>query len=338
MGQPAPRTRTGDRDGRPANAEQLVAALHPFADIQNRVELGQWVDQTLALATSDRVPPPHTFALGACWAYAAENTSRGDELLGRGTEIAAGSFDDPGSLMCLTMTVRRQQKDTERLEESRAVFMQVEEIASRIDLDQEWWVLMELADHARYGHPESEAAHVNRLVEASERLRIPTLMASADLEQGWAIEVEDRSDLTRALSFYARARSIARDSSDLMCESEAMRGIARATVSHEPASARAACREALLNLYDIRYWLGVRRVMETIALHLVGVEQFTDASVLLGNLEAHHSAWGAERIMGFRERALLATRQQPGAAECMARGAAMDRHEIVEYALIALDM
>ena len=123
-----------------------------------------------------------------------------------------------------------------------------------------------------------------------------------------------------------------------MCESEALRGIARATVSHEPAGARAACREALLNLYDIRYWLGTWRVMESTALHLVAVGQLADASVLLGNLEAHHSAWGAERIMGFRERALLAVRQQPGAAECMARGAVMDRHEIVEYALTALDM
>lgn len=29
---------------------------------------------------------------------------------------------------------------------------------------------------------------------------------------------------------------------------------------------------------------------------------------------------------------------QPGAAECMARGAVMDRHEIVEYALTARDV
>lgn len=318
-------------------AEQIVIALHRFADSQNRLELGQWVDQTLALATSERVPRPHTYALGAFWAYAAENDSRGDELLARGTEIAAGSFDDPGSLMCLTMAVRRQQKDAAHLEDSRTVFMQVEEIASRIDLDQEWWVVIELADHAYHGHPEAEAAHLHRLVEMSERLRIPALMSAAALEMGHLANLEDRSDLERALAFYAKARSIARDSNDLICEGEALRGIARASVSVEPADARAACHEALLKLYDIRYWLGIWRVMESAALHLVAVEQLADAAVLLGNLEAHHSAWGAERILGFRERSLLGIRQHASAEDCMARGAAMDRHQIVEYALSALD-
>jgi predicted ATPase/DNA-binding SARP family transcriptional activator len=318
-------------------AEQLVIALHRFADSQNRLELGQWVDETLALATTDRVPRPHTFALGASWAYAAENNSRGDELLARGTQIAAGWFDDPGNLMCLTMAVRRQQKDPAHLEDSRATFMQVEEIASRIDLDREWWVLIELADHAYNGHPEAEAAHLNRLVEASERLRIPALMSAAALEMVAWTNFDDRSDLERALALFAKAGSIARDSNDLIYEAEALRGIALATVSVQPANARSACHEALMMLYDIRYWLGTWRVMESAALHLVAVQQLADAAVLLGNLEAHHSAWGAERILGFRERSLLGVRQYAGAEECMARGAAMDRHQIAEYALTALD-
>ena len=235
------------------------------------------------------------------------------------------------------MTVRRKQKDAEHLDDSREVFMQVEEIASRIDLDQEWWVLIELADHAHYGHPESEAGHLNRLIEASERLRVPTLMAAAALELADAIDVENPSDLERSLTFFSRALSIARDCSDLMAEAQALRGIARASVSFQPGDARAVCREALVKLYEIRYWLGIWRVMESTALHLAAAEQLVDAAVLLGYLEAHHSAWGAERMLDFRERALLAVRQQAGVDECMARGASMDRHQIVEYALTAFD-
>jgi predicted ATPase/DNA-binding SARP family transcriptional activator len=318
-------------------AEQLVIALHRFADSQNRLELGQWLDQTLALAASDRMPRPHTFALGAFWAYATEDDSRGDELLARGTQLAAGSFDDPGSLMCLTMAVRRQQKDAAHPEKSRPTFMQVEEIASRIDLDQEWWVLIELADHALYGHPERESEHLARLIEASERLRIPTLMCAAALESGPPVEIGDRADLERGLPSLARALSIARGCRDVMAEAEALRSIARANVILESSNARAACREALARLYEIRYWLGIRRVMESCALHLVAVGQLTDAAVLLGNLEAHHSAWGAERILGFRERSLQGVASTTDAADCMARGAALDRHEIVEYALTALD-
>ncbi len=318
-------------------AEQLVIALHRFADSQNRLELGQWLDQTLVLAASDRMPRPHTFALGAFWAYAAEDNSRGDELLARGTELAAGSFDDPGSLMCLTMAVRRQQKDAAHPEKSRTTFMQVEEIASRIDLDQEWWVLIELADHALYGHPERESEHLARLIEASERLRIPTLICAAALEDGPPVGIGDRADLERALPSLARALSIARDCRDVMVEAEALRSIARATVILESADARAACREALARLYEIRYWLGIRRVMESCALHLVAAGQLTDAAVVLGNLEAHHSAWGAERILGFRERSLQGVASTTDAADFMARGAALDRHEIVEYALAALD-
>src|SRR3954452_15393732 len=110
--------------------------------------------------------------------------------------------------MCLTMAVRRQQKDSSHPEKSRAVFMQVEEIASRIDLDHAWWVVIELADHAYYGHPESEAAHMNRLVEMSERLGIPALMSAAALEMGNVANLEDRSDLERALTFFEKARSM----------------------------------------------------------------------------------------------------------------------------------
>ena len=135
----------------------------------------------------------------------------------------------------------------------------------------------------------------------------------------------------------ARALSIARGCRDVMAEAEALRSIARANVILESSNARAACREALARLHEIRYWLGIRRVMESCALHLVAVGQLTDAAVLLGNLEAHHSAWGAERILGFRERSLQGVASTTDAADCMARGAALDRHEIVEYALTALD-
>jgi hypothetical protein len=162
-------------------------------------------------------------------------------------------------------------------------------------------------------------------------------MAATALELGSGIDVEDRSDLERALTFLERARSIARDNRDLMCEAQALRGIARASVSFEPAGSRTACREALARLYEIRYWMGTWRVMESTALHLGAVEQLVDAAVLPGNLEAHHSECWADRILGFRERALLAIRRQSGAEACRARGAAMDRHQIVEYALTAVD-
>jgi hypothetical protein len=60
------------------------------------------------------------------------------------------------------------------------------------------------------------------------------------------------------------------------------------------------------------------------------------AAVVVGNLEAKHAGFGFEHTLGFRARALEIIRSHAESETWMARGAAMDRHQIVDYALAAL--
>ena len=53
--------------------------------------------------------------------------------------------------------------------------------------------------------------------------------------------------------------------------------------------------------------------------------------------EAHHPPFGNEHDHGFRTRTLEIVRSHSQANDWMARGAAMDRHQVVEFALSALE-
>ena len=61
------------------------------------------------------------------------------------------------------------------------------------------------------------------------------------------------------------------------------------------------------------------------------------ASIVVGHLESHHPPSGYEHRFGMRARTLEVVRANAQFSELMARGAALERHEIVEFALAALD-
>jgi hypothetical protein len=96
------------------------------------------------------------------------------------------------------------------------------------------------------------------------------------------------------------------------------------------------CRDAIVRLYDLRYWQVVWLVLETVAGSFATADRLDEAAVLYGHLEAHRPTWGLPAVRRARQRGLDRVRQL---AECdllMAGGADMDRDELVAYALDGL--
>jgi hypothetical protein len=158
----------------------------------------------------------------------------------------------------------------------------------------------------------------------------------AALACGRASVVAQPPDLSAALSYYVPALETACLCGDRLLEGDCLRAIAFTTVGLRRDGATEACRAALLALYESRFWYRIWQLFESVALELASTGHLESAGVVLGNLEAKHEPFGFENTLGFRQRALEIIRSHTEAETWMARGAAMDRHEIVEYALASL--
>lgn len=311
-------------------AERLIAALKLHAHRRLRYELGDWVERTIALGTEDRQPTPDTFAHGAFWAFSREDHERGRELLDRGFELVV-EIDDPSALGCVGMTSIHSHP---RVADP---FRALRDVAANLDLDREWWVLGALADLALPPEPPTDVDHLARLVEAAERIHCPQLQIAAALETGkWSV-LQSPPDLAAALDLYPAALAIARESGDLVSESDCRRAVAFATVGLHLHNELEVCRAALACLYEIRYWFRIWHLFDSVALAMASTGRLEAASVSLGCLDAHHPPFGIEQDLRFRDQAHDIVGRKPQVEEWMARGAAMDRHQIVEYALAELD-
>jgi predicted ATPase len=100
-----------------------------------------------------------------------------------------------------------------------------------------------------------------------------------------------------------------------------------------PASERPqAYGEVLSRLYAHRQWNDLHVAIESIAAHWADTGRSESAAVLLGHLEVHGRGHGAMA----RRRARLSSALSATHGQDMARGAAMNRDELVEYALSEL--
>jgi predicted ATPase/DNA-binding SARP family transcriptional activator len=312
------------------NAERLLSASRLHAVSRMRFEHAEWAERTVALGTEGHPPSPDTLVQCGYWAAIVDNMPRAKDLLFRAIDLLV-SVDDPSAALCLSYA---EPEEHPRVPDP---FRQLEVVASKLDLDQEWWVLIRLAQVATARQPWPRPVHVTRLVETAERIRAPMLMAAAATMLGHSSMMRDPPDYAGALESYVQGRGAARQSGDVVAEGECLRAIALATFGLDPDAAIEACHQALIKLYEIRYWPLIWQLLDSIALCLASTEGVEAASVVVGNLEAHHPPFGYEHRFGFRSRTLEIVQSHSQLSEWMARGAAMDRYEIVELALAALE-
>jgi hypothetical protein len=211
----------------------------------------------------------------------------------------------------------------------------VEALLPAIDLDREWWLARLLADIASV-HDDSERA-IARLVDVAARVRAPRLMIAAEVSRGAAAAVRT-GDFDVTVGHVSRALDIAIASNDAVAEAECRRLVALAIVGLGRDDALDACRDALVHVYAVRYWLRIWQLFGSLGLAWADRGLLEPASVVLGAAERRIPDWGLEYELGFRARTRDIASADPRFAEWTANGADMDRHVLVDYALGTLDL
>jgi predicted ATPase/DNA-binding SARP family transcriptional activator len=309
-------------------AERVVSGCRLYATIRLRYEHREWVERTLALETDDCQPQSATFAQAAFWTYVADHDAeRTNYYLNRALRLVR-DFDDPTVALALTHTFEGHDD----LVQDPLVALEL--VAAKMDLDRDWWVLEALAD--RTFHLTHHPHHLALLASTAERIRSPALMVSAARLIGQRALTREPPDIAGALDHFQRALDLSRLSDDPVSASDCLRAVAAVHALRDPRLAMPACQEALICAYDARNWFRIWQLFESIGLALAEAGRLEAAAVVVGNLEAHHPPFGMEHNFGFRTRTLDIIHAQPSADAWMARGAAMERHQIVEFALAAI--
>ena len=99
----------------------------------------------------------------------------------------------------------------------------------------------------------------------------------------------------------------------------------------EPATAPVAFEDALTHLYANRDWANMRIAIEALAIHWIKTAKIEQAATLLGYLEAKNIHYVTLRAQ--RQDAVAVLGEAPEAKSWMARGGALDRDQLVDYAL-----
>ncbi len=311
-------------------AERLLLASRMYAFSRMRFEHGNWAEATIAMTNADRQAGTESYALAAHWEYRREHMTRAFELLDISIDRAI-SMDDPSAALCLSMG---RDHDHPRLGDDQ--MRKFELVASKVDLDREWWMLIELVDMADLLDRPARPGHRARLEDVAERVRAPSLMAAVAKYLGHGCLDESPPNFAAASDYYRRSRELAAEIGDVIAVGDAVRGIAMCETGRHSIDSFGACRDALVSLYAMRYWFRIWQLCESIALSLASSGQVEAASLIVGYLSAHHEPFGIECELGFPDRTLEIIRIHPQLEEWMAIGAAMDRHQIVEHMLESL--
>lgn len=308
-------------------AERLLLAARMYAFSRMRFEHGDWAEATISMTNVDRQASTEAYALAGHWEFRREHMTRAFELLDVSIDRAI-SMDDPSAALCLSMGRAHEHP---RLGDDQMKKFEV--VASKVDLDREWWMLIELVEMADMLDLTAKPAHLARLVDVAERVRAPILMAASAKFLGNLSMDESPPDFSAALGHYTSCLDLARQCGDVLSVCDGLRAIAMCEVGLRPTDSLGACRDALVSLYEARYWFRIWQLADSIALSLASSGHLEAASLIVGHLQAHHEPYGIECELGFPERTLEVIRLHPQVEGCMARGAAMDRHQIVEHML-----
>ena len=332
------------------HSERVLTATWQFALHDCRGEFADWAEQTLALGTDERRPDPHTYGIAA---YYSAPYIKGEPLADPGPQRerasrgidAAPRPDHPSTTLCWVML----QESFERLIGTRPTstispIREVEAAAAGLDLDHDWWALIELAQGAtsmprvRDEFGKQAASSKQRIVEqltaTASRVGSPILSAHAALLQGDLLIDDVPPDTAGALVCYNRALAIASSTGQRLAEGSCLRAVALATTdTAADQHAAQACREALQQLFQTRNWDMMHKTMESAILVLASLGFLEPAAVAVGHQQEFWLPFGREFCFGFRVRSLELVRQDDRAEQWMELGTTMDSDDVVRQTI-----
>jgi hypothetical protein len=316
--------------GRLEAADVLVAATGPHALCRVTHEHGDWARRTLDLHTIDRPAGPTTHGWAAFWAYSGGEIDHAIELADRGIAVAPEP-DHPDTLVCWCSLMVANLAAGHHSGARDAARRGGRAAAGSRDRFAVAWTQWNIVTTAFDADIEYVKDTVARLTSLSEQIGAPSLLARAAYFEGRVkLWLQEPRDADGALASYGRGVEWARIARDISHENWNLTGIVFAKAELRSADMDDIFLYTLNRLHDTRDWIGIWITLIPLVSWLEATGNVEATTVICGHLDAHRTPW---RGLDGRLNELRAPREHPQADQLRARGAAMDRDQLVAFAL-----
>ncbi len=306
--------------------DALIASTGAYAWCRLLREHAEWGESLIALEHDGAHPSPTTYGWVSKW-----HPGPGETWARRGIELAP-SPDHPDTAICwvgLTYTgdARGRHADSERwAQQAQRVARGTTDVTLHVE------ILTRLASVAlSRGDVDAVNERVSALTAAAAQTNAPSLLAWAAYYEGRRqLWIQEPRDPAGALATFRRGQELARSVRDVLRESLNLAGVVYASIAHAASDTASVCLEALTRLHDTRSWLNIWVTTLAVAGWLAATGEPAVAAVVYGHVAAHRPPYSHVHATVD---ALDELRQQPGAAAAIARGAAMDREDVLEFVI-----
>jgi len=308
-----------------AQARSIVAGLFSCTISELRHETREWVASTIKLGATLGREDGYLYAQASFWALNNGHMEQTLDFAERGAAIAG---DDEQAIAATHAGRVVGLVGCGRIDEGVALIPGTLDLISATKLPRAkfwlWIVVLDAQQSVGYNE-----AYVTEFLAVCDEIGAPAALADGQRL------VKRPPDIDGAIEAIRNAIAIADESRSKRGGSWARFSLAVAMMTGNRNGAVEALTDSIVRANDARAILTVTLSIEIEATYLVALSRLEPAAVILGHLETKPVGFGA--LPQMRERNLAAVANLDNLASLKARGAAMSRQEIVDFALAQLD-
>jgi predicted ATPase/class 3 adenylate cyclase len=305
-------------------AVALVGYTASFGMARVRRDHQEWARRTRNLAEANGVRPALVLAPSAFWMFTDGDPDGAIELLTSGVDVG-----EPRHAAFVHVALTGALSGAGRAEDAQALIPEMRALLVGADLTETWALSFAIAQ-ASQGRPDA-GPDIDAFVDAAHALGGPNELAHA-IRMRATHRATVADDPGGAIADAREAIRLNESVGTDAAWSQVSLVFALLHTGHPDG--REELRRGLASAYDERQWIVIDTLLEPSPL-LLAADDPSSAAVVFGHNAQRAVPWGP---IGENIRLMAAGLVEaiPGAAALRARGAAMDRHEIVAFALDAL--
>jgi hypothetical protein len=308
-------------------AEAVLDATYAFGLHDQRSEFLDWTQWTLSAANAAGRHTAATYGQAASFLFRLGNFDEALESATKGLGISP--LEPRGALLCLTYILAvlgAQHRSGER----QAATMRLDALLAP---GGDPFVTAVAVTIAATTGADSARGHLDLLEDLAGATAAPPLQELAGLSRGMFLLNQTPPDPEGALAAFRHGVDASRRTASGPIAASNLYGLAICSVLLGLSTAVDACRDAVTQGYDSRHWGVVWGSVGAAMVQLAMSGELEPATVIYGHLEAHWPPRARDHLRAEDIERLLA---DPNADCWRAQGAAMDRHEVIRYALECL--
>ena len=316
-------------------AVALLDATGQYAVDDARVEYLDWAERTVASGEPEGLRDPAVYGYAATVEWAGGEFGRAVDWAARGIALAQGG-DDHDVGVCWS-ALGLGYCFTGRLDEARNIVPRLEAALTAGDPRVEYYCSHTLVVIATLTDPSHLVSLAERAAATAARTGSPVLLAHAEWAEGLRLRSAKPPDYTAALACHRRGLVVAREAGARIELTMNLMSVAATSVQLGLSGADEILGDAIAYAHELPAWSMVWTIVGYATTHLARTGRPYAAGVLAGHLMAHQpflvQVLEDSAVVGG---AALAGVSGPEAEQGKAAGAAMDRGELVTYALSVL--